>query len=258
MPLTPLERIAHENTCPEAPQCGPPGEAEAGPGCLCLPSCPSGLGFFPCIWAFAPHSGDPRPQPSAWLVAGATMGFVTETQSPGHGGPGATSFACLCLSLVSAAASLTRLCFSVSLFLFFSVVPELSLPQPHPSCCNPENATVGRPGQSLLWYIPRHTLALTGDGCGAMWSHLRALSVSSSLCVSTCVFLCLSHPMGTQSKDLPLCVCVNQGRLPGGGRAGVLQRPGESLSHRGSRYLGGNESTQWSTTPNPLLLSPRG
>ncbi|XP_055408635.1 probable ATP-dependent RNA helicase DHX34 [Bubalus kerabau] len=31
MPLTPLERIAHENTCPEAPQCGPPGAEEAAP-----------------------------------------------------------------------------------------------------------------------------------------------------------------------------------------------------------------------------------
>lgn len=26
MPLTPLERVAHENTCPEAPQDGPPGK----------------------------------------------------------------------------------------------------------------------------------------------------------------------------------------------------------------------------------------
>lgn len=31
MPLTPLERIAHENTCPEAPQGGPPGAEEAAP-----------------------------------------------------------------------------------------------------------------------------------------------------------------------------------------------------------------------------------
>lgn len=31
MPLTPLERIAHENTCPEAPQEGPPGPEEAAP-----------------------------------------------------------------------------------------------------------------------------------------------------------------------------------------------------------------------------------
>ncbi|KAB0383074.1 hypothetical protein FD755_004991 [Muntiacus reevesi] len=31
MPLTPLERIAHENTCPEAPQDGPPGAEEAAP-----------------------------------------------------------------------------------------------------------------------------------------------------------------------------------------------------------------------------------
>uniref|UniRef100_A0A452S290 Probable ATP-dependent RNA helicase DHX34 n=1 Tax=Ursus americanus TaxID=9643 RepID=A0A452S290_URSAM len=31
MPLTPLERIAHENTCPEAPQDGPPGAEEATP-----------------------------------------------------------------------------------------------------------------------------------------------------------------------------------------------------------------------------------
>ncbi|XP_055267724.1 probable ATP-dependent RNA helicase DHX34 isoform X1 [Moschus berezovskii] len=31
MPLTPLEHIAHENTCPEAPQDGPPGAEEASP-----------------------------------------------------------------------------------------------------------------------------------------------------------------------------------------------------------------------------------
>uniref|UniRef100_A0ABI8ABQ7 DExH-box helicase 34 n=1 Tax=Felis catus TaxID=9685 RepID=A0ABI8ABQ7_FELCA len=31
VPLTPLERIAHENTCPEAPQDGPPGAEEAAP-----------------------------------------------------------------------------------------------------------------------------------------------------------------------------------------------------------------------------------
>ncbi|XP_004694295.1 PREDICTED: probable ATP-dependent RNA helicase DHX34 [Condylura cristata] len=31
MPLTPLERIAHENTCPKAPQDGPPGAEEATP-----------------------------------------------------------------------------------------------------------------------------------------------------------------------------------------------------------------------------------
>uniref|UniRef100_A0A8C6CJT5 Probable ATP-dependent RNA helicase DHX34 n=1 Tax=Moschus moschiferus TaxID=68415 RepID=A0A8C6CJT5_MOSMO len=31
MPLTPLERIAHENTCPEAPRDGPPGAEEASP-----------------------------------------------------------------------------------------------------------------------------------------------------------------------------------------------------------------------------------
>lgn len=31
LPLTPLERIAHENTCPEAPQDGPPGAEEAAP-----------------------------------------------------------------------------------------------------------------------------------------------------------------------------------------------------------------------------------
>ncbi|XP_015424800.1 PREDICTED: probable ATP-dependent RNA helicase DHX34 [Myotis davidii] len=31
MPLTPLERIAHENTCPEAPPAGPPGAEEAAP-----------------------------------------------------------------------------------------------------------------------------------------------------------------------------------------------------------------------------------
>lgn len=31
MPLTPLERMAHENTCPEAPQEGPPGAEEATP-----------------------------------------------------------------------------------------------------------------------------------------------------------------------------------------------------------------------------------
>ncbi|XP_019659138.2 probable ATP-dependent RNA helicase DHX34 isoform X1 [Ailuropoda melanoleuca] len=31
MPLTPLERIAHENTCPEAPQDSPPGAEEAAP-----------------------------------------------------------------------------------------------------------------------------------------------------------------------------------------------------------------------------------
>nr|XP_058901721.1 probable ATP-dependent RNA helicase DHX34 isoform X3 [Kogia breviceps] len=31
MPLTPLERIAHESTCPEAPQDGPPGAEEAAP-----------------------------------------------------------------------------------------------------------------------------------------------------------------------------------------------------------------------------------
>lgn len=31
MPLTPLERIAHENTCPKAPQDGPPGAEEALP-----------------------------------------------------------------------------------------------------------------------------------------------------------------------------------------------------------------------------------
>uniref|UniRef100_A0A673V4A8 Probable ATP-dependent RNA helicase DHX34 n=1 Tax=Suricata suricatta TaxID=37032 RepID=A0A673V4A8_SURSU len=30
-PLTPLERISHENTCPEAPQDGPPGAEEAAP-----------------------------------------------------------------------------------------------------------------------------------------------------------------------------------------------------------------------------------
>lgn len=31
MPFTPLERIAHENTCPEAPPAGPPGAEEAAP-----------------------------------------------------------------------------------------------------------------------------------------------------------------------------------------------------------------------------------
>lgn len=31
MPLTPLERIAHENTCPKAPPAGPPGAEEAAP-----------------------------------------------------------------------------------------------------------------------------------------------------------------------------------------------------------------------------------
>ncbi|KAB0398430.1 hypothetical protein E2I00_014818, partial [Balaenoptera physalus] len=31
MPFTPLERIAHENTCPKAPQDGPPGAEEAAP-----------------------------------------------------------------------------------------------------------------------------------------------------------------------------------------------------------------------------------
>ncbi|KAJ1073421.1 hypothetical protein K5549_018327, partial [Capra hircus] len=59
MPLTPLERIAHENTCPEAPQDGPPGEAGAGPRRLCPPRCLFSLGFFPCTWGFMPHSGDP-------------------------------------------------------------------------------------------------------------------------------------------------------------------------------------------------------
>uniref|UniRef100_F6S0L4 Probable ATP-dependent RNA helicase DHX34 n=2 Tax=Callithrix jacchus TaxID=9483 RepID=F6S0L4_CALJA len=33
-PLTPLERIAHENTCPQAPQEGPPGAEEAAPETL--------------------------------------------------------------------------------------------------------------------------------------------------------------------------------------------------------------------------------
>ncbi|XP_032025228.1 probable ATP-dependent RNA helicase DHX34 isoform X2 [Hylobates moloch] len=33
-PLTPLERIAHENTCPQAPQGGPPGAEEAAPETL--------------------------------------------------------------------------------------------------------------------------------------------------------------------------------------------------------------------------------
>ncbi|XP_030798598.1 probable ATP-dependent RNA helicase DHX34 isoform X3 [Rhinopithecus roxellana] len=33
-PLTPLERIAHENTCPQAPQDGPPGAEEAAPETL--------------------------------------------------------------------------------------------------------------------------------------------------------------------------------------------------------------------------------
>lgn len=42
MPLTPLERIAHENTCPEAPPAGPPGKAVAmGAGHLSVP------GWFP-------------------------------------------------------------------------------------------------------------------------------------------------------------------------------------------------------------------
>lgn len=42
MPLTPLERIAHENTCPEAPQDGPSGkDAAVGTGNLCPPAvCP--------------------------------------------------------------------------------------------------------------------------------------------------------------------------------------------------------------------------
>ncbi|XP_032244296.1 probable ATP-dependent RNA helicase DHX34 isoform X1 [Phoca vitulina] len=34
MPLTPLERVAHENTCPEAPQDSPPGAEEATPAPL--------------------------------------------------------------------------------------------------------------------------------------------------------------------------------------------------------------------------------
>lgn len=57
LPLTPLERIAHENTCPEAPQDGPPGRdvGEAGAAVPTRPSCAALLRG----WAFiCSPSGD--------------------------------------------------------------------------------------------------------------------------------------------------------------------------------------------------------
>lgn len=204
------------------------------------------------------HLGVLNPLPGWWLVPRWALSlrpraWDTEGLEPPH------SRVSVCLSGLCCRLSDPPLLFCLSACFSFSLLSpsRLCLGHIHPVVTQrtPQWADLGRVGSGASHAT--HTRS-RGDGCGAMWSHSRALSVSFSLCVSTCVFLCLAHPVGTQSKDLPLCVCINQGRLPGGGRAGVLQRPGESLSHRDSWNLGGNESTQWSTAPNPLLLSPRG
>uniref|UniRef100_A0A8C6AG99 DExH-box helicase 34 n=1 Tax=Monodon monoceros TaxID=40151 RepID=A0A8C6AG99_MONMO len=103
MPFTPLERIAHESTCPEAPQDGPPGEAGAVVARapvfaqlsvqLVVVDCASGH----LLDTLGTH--DLRRLP--WL--GPCADSVTRTQSPGPGGPAATSFSGrgVCLSLVS-------------------------------------------------------------------------------------------------------------------------------------------------------------
>lgn len=194
---------------------------------------------------------------STLCLAGATMGFVPETQSPGHGGPEPPhSRTSACLSLESAAVSLISASALLSLFL---CCPRAVSAAATPILLSPGGRRSGQTwAESPVVRPTPHTGAhgemAVGPG-GPTPGRALSLSVSVS---ALALFLCLSHPVGTQSKDLPLCVCVNQGRLPGGVRAGAPQRPGESLSHRGSWYLGGGESTRWSTPLNPLLLSPRG
>lgn len=81
-----------------------------------------------------------------------------------------------------------------------------------------------------------------------------ALSLSLSVCVCTCVISLSLTSWGHRVKTcLCVCVLIKEGFLEGV-RAGAPQRP-ESLSHRGSWYLGGGGGTRGA--PNPLL-SPRG
>lgn len=54
LPLTPLELMAHENTCPQAPRDGPPGKGSAGGGGIAAhPAVPLSPGGFLSLWAFA-------------------------------------------------------------------------------------------------------------------------------------------------------------------------------------------------------------
>lgn len=67
---------------------------------------------------------------------------------------------------------------------------------------------MGRPGQSLLWCVPRHTLALTGR-----WLWGQAVLPQGALCLSQCLCLHLRYfsvsltPWGHRVKTC-LCVCV--------------------------------------------------
>lgn len=108
MPLTPLERIAHENTCPKAPQDGPPGkDAAVGTGYLCPPAVCLSL----VVSCASGHSLDTLG--IAWQVPHTDL--VTESWHPGWGGPGVPPRSHFCLSLVSlgSAAVFLSVCGSV-------------------------------------------------------------------------------------------------------------------------------------------------
>ena len=134
------------------------------------------------------HLGVLNPLPGWWLVPRWALSlrpraWDTEGLEPPH------SRVSVCLSGLCCRLSDPPLLFCLSACFFFSVVPEPSLPRPHPSCCNPEDATVGRPGQSWLWCIPRHTHALTGR-----WLRGHVVPLQGSLCLfqSLCLHLCFS------------------------------------------------------------------
>lgn len=201
MPFTPLERIAHESTCPEAPQDGPPGEAGAvAAGVpvfaqlsvqLVVVDCASGH----LLDTLGTHDLSRLP----WL--GPRADSVTGTQSPGPGGPAAIAFSGrgVCLSLVSVSPPVRSASVFLSVSLSLSCRVSCSFLCPTALSALATSILLSAGGrcsgqtraQSLLRCPMRHPLVLAGEMAVGPRGPTPGLFVSFSLCVSACVFLCV-------------------------------------------------------------------
>lgn len=139
MPLTPLERIAHENTCPEAPQDGPPGKDCGGEAGLLGPPAPPAVVSGESGHSAARRLGTEDLNPL--VLVGATSRLCHGDQEPETGGPRASplsrSFASVSLVSVCCrlwAASVSVCCCVSRSFLCLSHSPH----------CHPGEAPAGR------------------------------------------------------------------------------------------------------------------
>lgn len=204
MPLTPLERIAHENTCPEAPREGPPGK---GAAVVAGNRCPSSCLSIPRLFTVCLGIH--------WPLWGLPGGCHIQTLSQKPGARVGEGLECH-LFLISFCLPLWSLCFCLSVALSHSCL-----------CFGHVRSAVT---QGMLQCPLRGVIPTPGPSWSASFSRFASPS---------------EHEV-----KIGLCVHIDQGRLPGEGRA-RFPKGQESLSPSGAQSLGEGESPQRSA---PLSL----